>query len=71
MLLTAETILSLAKISVELIAAFKGKAKFADGTVLDESHVAAVFSKADLPWARIEDRAKAELAKLGIAPPTP
>ena len=63
-MLTAEAIIALVGLTNNLITMFRGKAKFADGTVLTEEHIAAAFRAADAPFERIEARAEAELAKL-------
>lgn len=68
-MLTAEMILAGLTLANTIAGMFKGKAKFADGTVLTQEHIDAAKAKADAPWQRIEDRAQAELDKLKLTAP--
>jgi hypothetical protein len=62
--MTAEMIISLISLAKTLIEKYKGRAKFADGSLLEQSHVDAAWAGSDAPFERIEDRAAAELRKL-------
>jgi hypothetical protein len=63
-MLTAEAIVGLITLANTIAGMFKGKAKFADGTVLTQEHIDAAKNKADAPWQRIENTAQAELDAL-------
>jgi hypothetical protein len=66
-MLTAEAIIAAIKLANSLVTMFKGRAKFADGTLLTQEHVDAAWRAADAPFERIEKRAQDELDKLGDA----
>lgn len=63
-MLSAELILGAIELAGKLADMWKGKAKFADGTVLTQEHIDAAKAKADKPWQTVEETAAAELAKL-------
>jgi len=64
-MLSAELILAGLELANKLANMWKGKAKFADGTLLTQEHIDAAKAKADKPWQSVEETAAAELAKLG------
>lgn len=63
-MLTAEAIIGAIELANKLASMWKGRAKFADGTVLTQEHIDAAKAKADAPWQSIEEKAKAELDTL-------
>ena len=63
-MITAELIIAGIELTGKLAAMWKGRAKFADGTTLEQHHIDAAKAKADVPWQSIEDKAKAELDAL-------
>jgi len=69
--MTAEMIIAAISLATKLVEMFKGRAKFADGTVLTQEHVDAAWRHADAPFERIADRARAELDKLNNPGGTP
>jgi len=62
-MITAEAVIAAVQVARKLVDAWRGRAKFVDGTTLEQSHVDAAWAKADAPFERIEDRAKAELER--------
>lgn len=64
-MITAELILASIELIGKIADAYRGRAKFADGTVLTQEHIDAAKAKADKPWQMVEETAQSELDKLG------